>query len=111
MIERRPVSVACRQCLALFFSASDVRIHCTADDGARSDDGDLDGEVIQVTRPRAAQHLNLRAALDLKDSHRIALADRVVYLLVFEVDAAKVWWFTLFFRDQLDTLFDERKHP
>ena len=59
-------------------------------DRPRPDERDLDRQVVEVLRPRAQQHLHLRAALDLEDADRVRVADLAVDLLVVERDPRQV---------------------
>ena len=52
-------------------AAPDVRVHRATLDGARSDQRDLDDEVVELARLKARQRGHLRAALHLEDADRI----------------------------------------
>jgi len=107
VIDRRLVRFAGGVRAALLFAPAHVRIHRPADDGPRPHDCDFDGEVLEIARAAAADHLNLRATLDLKESDRVAGADAVVDRGILEVDAREVWWCPGAARDQLDAFLDE----
>jgi hypothetical protein len=54
-----------------------------APDGARSDDGDLDDEIVERARLHPRQHRHLGAALDLEGDERVGLPDHGVGARVF----------------------------
>src|SRR6267154_693519 len=110
MIDRRLVRLAGGMRAALRFAPAHVRIHRAADDRARADDRDLDREVLEIARPAAADHLDLRSALDLEQPDGVAGADAVVNRRVLEIDAREIRWCPGAARDQLDAFFHERQH-
>ena len=57
---------------------AEVRVHHPALDRAGADDRDLDDQIVEHPRPQARQHGHLRAALDLKDAHRVGVGDGLV---------------------------------
>ncbi len=111
LIDRRLVGSACLARVTLRLAAPHVRIHRAAHDGAGAHDRHFDGEVAEIARARAAQHLDLRATLDLEQSDGVARADAVVHGGVVEIDARQIGGPAFFARDQLDALLDERQHP
>ena len=84
-----------------------VGIDRAADDRARSNDGHLDGQVVEITRLGARQHLDLRTALDLEQTDGVALADGVVDRRVVIGDRAHVEFFAATLPDQLQALLDQ----
>ena len=62
-------------------AALDVRMHRAADDRPGPHQRHLHGEVVERLRPRALQHLHLRARLDLEHAGRLRLLDLRVDLL------------------------------
>jgi len=96
---------------ALLLAPPHVGVHRPAHDRSGPDDRHFDGEICEVARPGAAQHLDLRAALDLEQPHRVAPADAVVDRLVGEVDARQVGRLSLAPRHELDALLHQRQHP
>src|SRR6266853_731911 len=91
----------------LLIAPAPVRIDRAADDRPRADDRDLDREVLEIARPAAADHLDLRSALDLEQPDRVTGADAVVDGGVLEVDAREIGWCASAARDQLDAFFHE----
>ena len=89
----------------------DVRVDCSPLDRPRPHDRDLDDEVVEVLRPRTANRLHLRAALDLEDADGVGRADRLEGLRVVERDARQVDSLTAHARDFLDAALDRREHP
>ena len=89
----------------------DVGVHRPAHDRARPHDRDLDREIGQVPGPHPPQHLDLRAAFDLKESHRISRTDAVVDRLILIVDAREIRDLAVAHVDRLHRLLDERHHP
>ena len=89
----------------------DVRVHRAADDRPRPHERHLDGEVVEVLRARALQHLHLRARLDLEHAHRLGLLDARVDLLVVVGDARQVDALAAHARDLVDAALDRRQHP
>ena len=59
-------------------SALQIRVHHAALDRAGPHDRDLDHQVVEGLGAQARQHRHLRAALDLKDAHRVGAADHRV---------------------------------
>ena len=59
-------------------AAAQERVHHLALDRARPDDGHLDHQVVEVTRPEARQHRHLRARLHLEHADGVRAADHVV---------------------------------
>ncbi len=58
-------------------------MHHVALNGAGAHNGDLDDEIVELTRFQAWQHVHLGAAFHLKHAERIARAQHVVDALVF----------------------------
>ncbi len=110
MLQRRLVRAARRPGAALVLTASHVGVHRAAYDRAGPHDRDLDRQVLEICGTRAANHLDLRPALDLEQPHRVAPADAVVHRGVLEVDAREVGWRSLPHGDPLDALFHQRQH-
>src|SRR5216110_1954057 len=110
MLERRLVGATGGPGAALLLAASHVRVHRSSHDRAGPHDRDLDRQVFEVGGSGATDHLDLRPALDLEQSNRVAPADAVVHRGVLEVDAREVGWRSLAHGDPLDTLFHERQH-
>ena len=96
--------------LTQHFTASHIRVHRATDDGTRAHDGYLNGQILEVPRLRAPEHLDLGSALDLEEPDGVSRADAVVEGLVLEIDAGQVGGFSVPFRDQVDALFDQREH-
>ena len=96
--------------LAQQLTAAYVGIDRAADDRPWTDDRHLDRQVIQVARLRTRQHLDLRAALDLKKADGVAVADLVVDGGVVVGDRAHVELLSATFPDQLQTLLHQRQH-
>src|SRR3989441_5082090 len=88
----------------------DVRVHRTADDRSRPHNRDFDGEVLEIPRPAPPDHLDLRAALDLKEPDRVAGADAVVDRGILEIDAREIGRCACPARDELDAFLHERQH-
>src|SRR5206468_1759760 len=107
MIDGRLVRLAGGVRAALLFAPAHVRVHRAADDRPGPHDRDLDGEVLEVAWPAAANHLDLRAALDLKQSDGVTGADTIVDRRIFEIDAGEIGWCSGPSRNQLNTFFDE----
>ena len=80
-------------------------------DRAGPDERHLDGQVVEVLRPRARQHLHLRAALDLEDPGRLGGADPPVDLLVVERDPREVDALVPRPADLVHRALDRREHP
>jgi len=56
----------------------EVRVDEVPDDGAGTDEGDFDGEVVECSGPHNGQSGHLGTGLDLKRAHRIGAAKEVV---------------------------------
>ena len=110
VIEGRLVAAARGYCFALLFSPPYVWIDCSSHDRAWPDNGNLNRNVVQVAGSRAAEHLDLCTAFDLKDTDRVTLTDGVIHLLVLEIDAAQIRRLALFSADELNALLDEGEH-
>src|ERR1019366_6029696 len=79
-------------------------------DRPRTDEGDLDDEVVKTARPQPGQCGHLRPALDLEDPHRVAGAQHVVYGL-FLRDQGKVDLVVMVGGDGVDSPVDRLEHP
>ena len=110
VVHRWLVAAAAGPGAALVLAPPHVGIHRAAHDGAGPHDRHFDREILEIARPGAAQHLDLRPALDLEQPHGVAAADAVVHRLVGEVDARQIGRRPLARRDQLDALLDQRQH-
>ena len=112
LVEQRVVCVRDEvRVLAQLLAPVDVRMDGLALDRPRTDERDLDGQVIQVLRPRAQEALHLRAALDLEGADRVGPLDVLVGRRVIEGDAREVDRLPVDARDLLDALLDRRQHP
>ena len=87
MIDRWLIGTARRVRAALLFAPPDVRVHGAADDRSWPHDCDLDREVLEIARAAATDHLDLRPALDLKQTDGVTGADAIVDRGILEVDA------------------------
>ena len=96
---------------AQLLAALDVGVDGAALDRARPHERDLDGDVVEVARLGARQHLHLGAALDLKDAGGLGGADRLVGRLVVERDPGEVEPLAAGAADLLDAALDGREHP
>src|SRR5207244_3121775 len=76
--------------LAQLLAPLDVRMDGAALDRPGPDERDLDRQVVEVLRPRAQEHLHLRAALDLEDADGVGALDLVVDGPVVERDSREV---------------------
>ena len=107
MIDRWLIGTACRVRAALLFAPPHVRVHGAADDRSWPHDCDLDREVLEIARAAATDHLDLRPALDLKQTDGVTGADAIVDRRILEVDTREVGGRPGVTGDQLDALFDE----
>ncbi len=80
-------------------------------DRAGADQGDLDGEVVEVGGPGAGKHLHLRPALDLEDAGRLRRPDRLEGLGVVVGDPREVDPLAPHPLDLDDAALDRREHP
>src|SRR5919204_4749552 len=110
MIDWRLVRPADRVRVALLLAPAHGGIHGAADDGAGPDDRDLDREILEIARPAAPDHLDLRATLDLKETDRVAGANAIVDRGILEIDARQIGRCPGATRDQLDAFLDQRQH-
>ena len=99
-----------RGVFALSPQALDVGVDRPSLDRAGADDRDLDRQVLEVGRARAAQRLHLRAALDLKDADRVGAADRLEGARVVEGDPREIDALAASARDQLHAALHRREH-
>jgi len=90
--------------------ALDVRVDRAALDRTGADQGHLHGQIIDVHRLQARQHLHLGPALDLEDTGCIGPADRLEGRLVGEVDPAEVHCLPADPVDLVDRALDRREH-
>jgi len=97
--------------LAQGLTALNVGVDGAALDRAGADQGDLDGEVIEVAWLGAGKYLHLRPALDLKDAGRLRRADRDEGLLVIERNAREVDRFAAHALDLDHRALYRREHP
>ena len=106
VIRRLKVGVASSR-VAMF----DVRMHCAAADRARSDQRDLNGQVVQVLGLGLQDALDLGAAFDLEHPDGVAVANLVVHDWVVYIDARQIDGGAVTTGDQIDALLDGRQHP
>ena len=59
-------------------TTAQVRMHHVALDGAGPDNGHLNDQIVEATRPQPRQHRHLGAGFDLKDAHGVGRTDHVV---------------------------------
>src|SRR2546430_3391716 len=107
MIDRWLIGTARRVRAALLFAPPHVRVHGAADDRSWPHDCDLDREVLEIARAAATDHLDLRPALDLKQTDGVTGADAIVDRRVLEVDTREVGGRPGVTGDQLDAFFDK----
>ena len=100
-----------RGVLAQLLPVVDVRVDRLALNRPRTDERDLDGQVLEVLGPGAQQALHLGAALDLECADRVRPLDVVVDLGVFERDARQVDGLAVDLGDLLDAVLDRGEHP
>ncbi len=96
---------------ALALAALYVWMHGAALDRAGPDQRHLHGDVVEVARLGARQHLHLGAALDLEDAGRLGAADRLEGLLVAIVDPREVEPLAAGQLQFVDAALDRREHP
>ena len=89
----------------------DVRMDRFALNRPRTDERDLDGEVVDRLGARAQKALHLGATLDLEVADSICALDLLVDLLVVERDSGKVDRRAPQPRDLVDAVLDRRQHP
>ena len=87
-----------------------VRMHHLALDGPRPDERDLDDEVVEVARLQPWQRVHLRAALHLKDAHRVGAAEVVVHRLVGGVELREFDGHAARGAHVLDAVLQQRQH-
>ena len=80
-------------------------------DRPRPHQSHLHGQVVEVPRKRARQHLHLRTALDLEDAGRLRPLDRTPDLVVVERHVEEVDPLTARARDLIDAALHRREHP
>ena len=110
MVDRRLVRLSGGVRAALFLAATHVGIYRATDDRSWPHDGDFDGQVIEIARPATADHLDLRAALDLKQPNRVSRANAIVNRRILKIDPRQIGSHARAPRDQLDAFFHERQH-
>ena len=74
----------------LSVSPAEVRVNHPPLDGPGPHDRHLHDEVVELHRLEAREHRHLRAALDLKDAHRVRAAEGVVHLGVLGGDTGQL---------------------
>src|SRR6478609_3365632 len=105
--------------LPQLLSMLDVRVHGLPLDRPRPYERDLDGDVVEVLRPRAQDRLHLRAALDLEAADRVGPLDLLENVRVVEWDPREVdlhgsiatLRVDAMTRDEVDAFLDRRQHP
>ena len=107
MVGRRLV----RGVLAQLLPALDVRMHRLALDRPRTDECDLDRDVVEVLRPRAQDRLHLRAALDLEAADGVGALDLREDVRIVERHAREVDLLVARARDEVDAFLDGGEHP
>src|SRR5207253_10047004 len=107
MIDGWLICTAGRIRAALLFATPHIRVHGAADDRSWPHDRNLDREVLEIARATAADHLDLRPALDLKQADGVPGTDAVVVRGILEVDAREIWRRSGVPGDELDAFFDE----
>ena len=88
----------------------DVGMDRAALDRAGTNERDLDGQVVERLGPGPLQHLHLRAALDLKDAHRLGGLDLRVHAPVVG-DPGEVDPLAAHARDLVHAALHRREHP
>ena len=86
-------------------------VHRAALDRAGAHQRDLHHEVVEALRPRAQQHLHLRARLDLEDADGVRRLDLRVHLGVVERDAREVEVLARRPPELRHARLDRRQHP
>ena len=85
-------------------------MHHVALDGPGTNDRHLDNEVVITTWPKPRQHRHLCARFDLEDTHRIAVADHVVYDRVLGRHRGQRVLTTIEIPDQVEAPANRRQH-
>ena len=88
-----------------------VWVDGAAADRPGADEGDLDGEVVEVLGPGLQEALHLGAALDLEHADGVGVLDLGVDGRVGEPDAREVDGLAALAGDHVDALLDRRQHP
>ena len=91
-------------------AAAQVGMHHVALDGAGTDDGHLDHQVVEIARLESGQHAHLGAAFDLEDADGIAPAQHIVYRRVFGRQGGQGQRPAVVASDQLKGLADAGQH-
>ena len=92
-------------------AALEIGVGHVAGDGAGADDGDLDDEVVEVSRLVARQRGHLRAALDLEDPGGVGGADHLVGLGVVGGQVGEIDLGAFVGADHGDGLLEGVEHP
>ena len=87
-----------------------VRVHASTLDGPRANEGDLDDEVIKLTRLEARQSRDLCARLHLEHPHGIAPAQHVVQRRVLLRDAREGQRLLVDSFDDRESVVNGREH-
>ena len=93
----------------LSLAAAHIRVHHLADDGAGADDGYLHDEVVEACGRVVRYGSHLRAALHLKHSHGVRLAQRLVDKRVFG-QHGKIHVLAVMARNQLNAILENGHH-
>ncbi len=94
----------------LTVATSQVRMHHTALDGAGTDEGDLDDEVVEAAWFVARQGVHLGARLDLEDTDRFSGTEQLVDPRIVVRQFGHVDLFPMVLFDQFKSEIDEREH-
>src|SRR5688572_18145764 len=76
--------------LTLALAPLDVRVDRLPLDRTGTDERDLNGEIVEVLRPRSKEALHLRPAFDLEETDCVCVLDLAEYVRVVQGDAREV---------------------
>ena len=95
----------------LTVSSPQVGVDHPAGDRAGTDDADLDDQVVVVTRFHTRQHRHLGTTLDLKDPHRVTLADHLECRFVLGWDGRQGERFSAVVLDEIERAMNDVQRP
>ncbi|SKY46736.1 Uncharacterised protein [Mycobacteroides abscessus subsp. abscessus] len=97
--------------LLLAVASPDERVNRSALDRSRTDQCDLDDQIVEAARLQSREGRHLRSRFHLENPDRVCATEHLVHGLLGEVEFGEVDMDVLVFGDQIDRVVQRREHP